>query len=52
MDNASISFQAQPENGILCPEFLTNKEDTYLKEIIPYMQRLAKSEDVRVFLKK
>lgn len=52
MDNSPVSFSFQPENGILCPAYYDDKNDRYLKDVIPYMEQLAKVKDVRSMLKK
>lgn len=41
----------QPDNAILCPSFYSDKDDSYLKTIIPYMKVLSECADVRPKLK-
>ena len=51
IDNAPYSFCKQVENGIPIVSFIDDKEDKELKAIIPYLQKIAETDDVRKFNK-
>lgn len=51
VDNSPFSFMLQPENAILCPSFYGDKNDTYLRQLMPYMRSLGQCADVRQKIK-
>jgi len=50
IDNSPISFAFQPMNGILCDDWLGNSKDCELLQLIPILQLLDSSRDVRAKL--
>ena len=52
IDNMPLSYSLQPYNGIPVNTWISNKQDTQLKELIPILELLVKVEDVRIALKK
>jgi CTD small phosphatase-like protein 2 len=50
IDNSPISFAFQPMNGILCDDWLGNPKDCELLQLIPTLQLLDSSRDVRAKL--
>lgn len=47
MDNSALSFQNNPRNGLLCPEFFTDRTDCYLRSVLPFLRELSGCADVR-----
>jgi len=50
IDNSPISLAFQPMNGILCDDWLGNRKDCELLHLIPILQLLDSSWDVRAKL--
>ena len=51
IDNASESFVLQPQNGIECAPYFRDSDDKEFQNIIPFLQYLAKKDDVRKYTK-
>ena len=51
IDNAAYSFSMQVNNGIPCIPFFENKQDTELRDLLPFLQQLYDVPDVRPVLK-
>lgn len=47
IDNSTISFLIQPENGIPILPFFDNKKDEELKNLVPYLMSMIGVTDVR-----
>lgn len=48
VDNSSISYSVQPENGIPIIPFYDNNKDRELVALIGYLRELMQEPDVRV----
>ena len=47
IDNSPEAYQLQPENALPCPTWVQDPEDTYLRDVVPFLQTLATVADVR-----
>lgn len=47
IDNSTISFLVQPENGIPILPFFNDKKDEELKKLVPYLMSMIGVQDVR-----
>jgi RNA polymerase II subunit A small phosphatase-like protein len=46
VDNNPVSFALQPRNGIHCVSWFDDDTDTELRDMLPFLQRMADSPDV------
>lgn len=51
VDNSPYAFGYQIENGIPIPSWFDDKQDTSLKDLVPFLKQLVTSEDVRPVLR-
>ncbi|KAJ3236622.1 Carboxy-terminal domain RNA polymerase II polypeptide A small phosphatase 1 [Chytriomyces hyalinus] len=48
LDNCPVSYTYQPLNGVPCTSWYSDKNDTELAELIPFMLRIKPAADVRI----
>ncbi|KAJ3246226.1 Carboxy-terminal domain RNA polymerase II polypeptide A small phosphatase 1 [Chytriomyces hyalinus] len=48
LDNCAVSYTYQPLNGVPCTTWYSDKSDTELAELIPFMLRIKPAADVRI----
>ena len=51
IDNSAQAFSFQPDNGILISSWFDDPNDKELDKLIPYLNQLRQSEDIRDFLR-
>jgi len=52
VDDMAIAYTKEPDNGVPISSWKGDKEDKQLEELLPFLELLAKVEDVRMYLKK